>query len=1087
MSMKTTILFSGKALFMRVAILAALVIGGGNSAWGDTVIKTIDFSKSEWSDVTFTQGNTTTPDVHNGVTFYSKSSSNHFSLSGGVLTFPESNMGTSNYALGFPVTGIVGGIVILKVYNGTGASQVTYAIKDGGTEFNTDDLASKADALTYGTPCTIINTGLSNTQAYIYIGRKSSSYKTITKIEVSTIAMTDISESAFYQFYKTSYTSPANLISGASLPSYVVTDIGTYESTASNSSSISSPHDFTGLASASASTYYYRLKASNTNTIAIGALSHVKSIRLYGNGSGNDGTINIAVKKVSGDGTAMTIAGVVYDNSQKSVVEYSTGDLSALDGYDSNTYYFYTITFSGKSKSTTNFSLWGLYIEYNAPSSFTVTYDNNGGSGSIANSTGASITLSDGTGFTAPSGYTFAGWNTDAHGTGTSYTSGQENVKADLDLYAVWTQNGTISGNGGTADGAYTATYNKAAIAITTAPTNAGYAVNGYYEAGTGDALVASTAGALEASTSYTDASGYWTHTGSAPTLYAQWANTHELTVSANNALMGSAVAEETTLTEGATTEVTAAAETGYKFRSWSVSGTGAELSSTTDNPTTFTMGTADATVIANFSALETYTITYSKGANGTGDAIADGVKTEDADFTLSSSTYTYANHLQTGWATSDGGDKAYDLGGTYTGNADLTLYPYWIEQYTLTYDANGGTGSMSDVEGTGSITLTANAFTKTGYTFLGWATSQDNADAHTVAYADKAAYTLSETTTLYAVWGENFFTFTPSKTSGSLSADEVVTTTAGGVMDVVDPTSLSYTSSGLNLGANNSKLRVVLYDYLKAGSVILVKVYFSTGTIGRGVKLYNSSDEKSQNLTGTSATTVTLQYTVTENDGFVGTNEFHIMRTNGVYLQSLTVTDCQPGGVISASGWNTYSSNKALDLSTISGGTAYIAAEVNGSANSVRLKECTDIVSAGTGLMIKGTKDATFTINAATGSEATLSETNLMVGLPNGGTAPTGSYVFGWPTETPANCGFYYINSTEPTLGAGKAYLSSPSPSGARLTITFDDDDTTTGIASVAGNGQNTDRYFNLQGQQVTNPVKGIYIVNGKKVVNNR
>ena len=416
--MKTIKPFSGTALFIRAFMLTIiLIIGGGNFAWADTVLKTIDFSDESWLGMEFNQGNTTTADFNeaNDVTFYSQNPTNQFSLSKGVLTFPN-NMSSNNFALGFPVTGIVGGIIIIKVYNGSLALQIKYAINDGGTTFSTSDLSSGTSA-PMSTPCTVIKTGLSDTKAYIYIGRNSVSDKTITKIEVYTVGLTDLSESSFYNFYKTSYTSPANLISSASLDSYIFTDIGSNENTNSNSSSVTSPHDFSAISSASSSTYYYRLKTSNANTIAIGGLSHVKSIRLYGNGSGYDGTINVNVIKLSGTGTAMTISGIDYANSQKTVLEYSTGDLSLLDGYDRDTYYFYTITFAKKSSSSTNFSLWGLYIEYNAAISHTVSYAPNGGEGTISNSTGTSITLSDGTGFTAPSGYTFAGWNTDAHGT----------------------------------------------------------------------------------------------------------------------------------------------------------------------------------------------------------------------------------------------------------------------------------------------------------------------------------------------------------------------------------------------------------------------------------------------------------------------------------------------------------------------------------------------------------------------------------------------------------------------------------------------------------------------------------------------
>ena len=59
------------------------------------------------------------------------------------------------------------------------------------------------------------------------------------------------------------------------------------------------------------------------------------------------------------------------------------------------------------------------------------------------------------------------------------------------------------------------------------------------------------------------------------------------------------------TVVVGRTVSITATPASGYNFTSWAVSGTGSTLSSTSTNPTTFTMGTANATVTATFTAKE--------------------------------------------------------------------------------------------------------------------------------------------------------------------------------------------------------------------------------------------------------------------------------------------------------------------------------------------------------------------------------------------------------------------------------------------------------------------------------------------------
>ena len=76
--------------------------------------------------------------------------------------------------------------------------------------------------------------------------------------------------------------------------------------------------------------------------------------------------------------------------------------------------------------------------------------------------------------------------------------------------------------------------------------------------------------------------------------------------------------------------------------------------------------------------------------------------------------------------------------------------------KYTIYFYSNGGSGSMSpmkNISRNAKVTLTKNAFTKSGYNFMGWATSKDSS---TVAYYDQqevAGITSGSSITLYAVW----------------------------------------------------------------------------------------------------------------------------------------------------------------------------------------------------------------------------------------------------------------------------------------------------------------------------------------------
>ena len=195
--------------------------------------------------------------------------------------------------------------------------------------------------------------------------------------------------------------------------------------------------------------------------------------------------------------------------------------------------------------------------------------------------------------------------------------------------------------------------------------------------------------------------------------------------------------------------------------------------------------------------------------------------------------------------------------------------------------------------------------------------------------------------------------------------------------------------------------------------------------------------------------------------------------------------------GTISASGYNTFSSPYKLDLNTLSGADgAYVASGVTD--GKVVLTKSTAKMAASTtdsetGLFIKGTKDATFTIDV-TADDATFSGTNLLLAAPSGKTVEAAgsgyNYVFGW--ETASNPGFYLIGGTSATLGAGKAYLHTTTalttPSG-RAGFIFEDEDVT-GIQSVVKQTTNNTSYYDLQGRRVAQPTKGLYIVNGKKVI---
>lgn len=89
--------------------------------------------------------------------------------------------------------------------------------------------------------------------------------------------------------------------------------------------------------------------------------------------------------------------------------------------------------------------------------------------------------------------------------------------------------------------------------------------------------------------------------------------------------------------------------------------------------------------------------------------------------------------------------------------NGQVLLATIEAKSYKVIYNANGGKGSMPNQETNfeNNISLRQNAFTRTGYEFIGWALSSKGEN---IAYGDKAEITLSEypnngKITLYAIW----------------------------------------------------------------------------------------------------------------------------------------------------------------------------------------------------------------------------------------------------------------------------------------------------------------------------------------------
>ena len=154
-----------------------------------------------------------------------------------------------------------------------------------------------------------------------------------------------------------------------------------------------------------------------------------------------------------------------------------------------------------------------------------------------------------------------------------------------------------------------------------------------------------------------------------------------------------------------------------------------------------------------------TFTVTFD--ANGGTGTMQPQTFTKGVAQALTMNAFTRENYSFYCWDTVPNGEGLYLDGQEITVNSDMTLYAKWTEDtpgpvtIVVTFNANGGTGTMQPQTFQSGVRqeLTANAFTRDGYSFVKWNTVADGSGLH---YYDDHDIVIYESMTLYAQWSSN-------------------------------------------------------------------------------------------------------------------------------------------------------------------------------------------------------------------------------------------------------------------------------------------------------------------------------------------
>ena len=497
-------------------------------------------------------------------------------------------------------------------------------------------------------------------------------------------------------------------------------------------------------------------------------------------------------------------------------------------------------------------------------------------------------------------------------------------------------------------------------------------------------------------------------------------------------------------------------------------------------------------------------TLTITGGTSSEDNAVKTYYTIDGTDPTSSSTEYTGAITIteecnvkaitistSTGVSSNVVASGAISVGKLTLNAPSLSKTAYSDGNYTVSITSNQA--SLAFVPGATTIKYTIGSGSEQTYSspFTVPAGSTVTAYVEATDYNNSASSELETgiQPNLPTVWSQNYAGIVESNININQASEG--SAISNGILSNAGAGYYVYSSDGTS-ATTNANAGFQVYYNAKSPRAWMIRPagMYSNGSGATSVAIANLKDGEIIKVTSSTALTAGSNLTRLDNISYANTWFFEATADgNGYfsmprfeYVYTIEVLSPVVTATITAAGYATFSSTYPVDFTSVAGLKTYKATACDGS--KVTMEEVTGAVAANTGLVLKGAAD-TYSIPVA--ASGTAVDGNLLEDCD-----------CSWTTLAVANFGTNYVLSVQggkvvwapvtdgdhlPTMSAGQAYLYVPDGSARALTMVFDDD--LTGINSVKSDDTlNNGTVYNLNGQRVAQPTKGLYIMGGKKVI---